>query len=82
MLLTRTHMNVKVANNHLLLKCGRRVTGEVTLQILTSFGGTSSTDEFLIYFDCILTIIDVVIFTGCFSLQDKYKEEVIKKNVE
>jgi hypothetical protein len=37
LLLTRTHINVKVTNSRLMLKCGRRVTGEVTLQILTSY---------------------------------------------
>jgi hypothetical protein len=45
-------------------------------------GGTSSTVEFLIYFCCILTIISVVTFTVCFSFQEKYKDEVIKKHGE
>jgi hypothetical protein len=45
-------------------------------------GDTSSTDEFLIYFDCILTITDVLTFTVCFSLQAKYKEEMIKRHGE
>jgi hypothetical protein len=45
-------------------------------------GGRCSTGEFLIYFGCIFTIIGVVTFTVCFSLQEKYKEEVIKKHSE
>jgi hypothetical protein len=40
--------------------------------------GRSSTGELLIYFCYILTIIGVVTFTICFSLQKKYKEEVVK----
>jgi hypothetical protein len=44
--------------------------------------GTSSTGGFLIYFCCILTIIDVVTFIVCFSLQEKYKDEMIKKHGE
>jgi hypothetical protein len=43
-------------------------------------GGRSSTGEFLIYFCCIFTIIDVVTFIVCFCLQEMYKEEVIKKH--
>jgi hypothetical protein len=43
-------------------------------------GGISSTSEFLIYFCCILTIIGVVTFTICFTLQETYKDEVIKKH--
>jgi hypothetical protein len=45
-------------------------------------GGTNSTVEFLIYFCCILTIIDAVIFIVFFSLSEKYKDEVIKKHGE
>jgi hypothetical protein len=33
----------------------------------------------LTYFCYIFTIIGVVTFTICFSLQEKYKEEVVKK---
>jgi hypothetical protein len=36
LLLIRTHRSVKVANDHLVLKWGRRVTREVTLQTPTS----------------------------------------------
>jgi hypothetical protein len=36
LLLTRTHRSVKVANNHVILKCGRRVIREVTLQTPTN----------------------------------------------
>jgi hypothetical protein len=35
-LLTRTHKSMQVVNGHLIRKCGRGVTGEVTLQTLTS----------------------------------------------
>jgi hypothetical protein len=42
-------------------------------------GGRSSTGESLTYFCYIFTIIGVVTFTICFSLQEKYKEEVVKK---
>jgi hypothetical protein len=45
-------------------------------------GGRSSTGELLTYFCYIFTIISVVTFTICFSLQEKYKEEVIKKYSE
>jgi hypothetical protein len=46
-------------------------------------GGASSTGEFLIYVDCILTNIGVVTFMIFFSLQDKYnKEEVVKRHGE
>jgi hypothetical protein len=38
-------------------------------------GGRSSTDELLTYFCYIFTIIVVVTFTICFSLQDKYKKK-------
>jgi hypothetical protein len=41
--------------------------------------GRSSTDELLTYFCYIFTIIGVVMFTICFFLQEKYKEEVVKK---
>jgi hypothetical protein len=37
------------------------------------------TGELLTYICYIFTIIGVVIFTICFSLQEKYKEEVVKK---
>jgi hypothetical protein len=39
----------------------------------------SSTGELLKYFCYISTIIGVVTFTICFSLQEKYKDEVVKK---
>lgn len=45
-------------------------------------GGRSSTGEFLTYFCCIFTIIGVVTFTVFFSLQEKYKDEVIKRHGE
>jgi hypothetical protein len=41
-------------------------------------GGRSSTGQLLTYFCYIFTIIGVVMFTICFSLQEKYKEEVVK----
>jgi hypothetical protein len=42
-------------------------------------GGRSSTGELLTYFYYIFAIISVVTFTNCFSLQEKYKEEVVRK---
>jgi hypothetical protein len=42
-------------------------------------GGKSWTGELMTYFYYIFTIIDVVTFTICFSLQEKYKNEVIQK---
>jgi hypothetical protein len=44
--------------------------------------GRSSTGELLTYFCYIFTIISVITFTICFSLQEKYKEEVVKKHGE
>jgi hypothetical protein len=41
-----------------------------------------STGELLTNFCYIFTIIDVVTFTICFSLQKKYTEEVVKKHGE
>jgi hypothetical protein len=41
--------------------------------------GRSSTGELLMYFCYIFTIISVLIFTIWLSLQEKYKEEVVKK---
>jgi hypothetical protein len=41
--------------------------------------GRSSTRELLIIFSYMFTIIGVVTFIICFSLQEKYKEEVMKK---
>jgi hypothetical protein len=41
-------------------------------------GGRSSTGELLPNFCYIFTIIGVVTPTICFSLQEKYKEEVVK----
>jgi hypothetical protein len=43
-------------------------------------GGRSSAGELLTNFCYIFTIIDVVTFTICFSLQEKCKEEVVKKH--
>jgi hypothetical protein len=42
----------------------------------------SLTGELLTYVCYIFTIIGVVTFTICFSLQEKYKEEVVKKHGE
>jgi hypothetical protein len=42
-------------------------------------GGRSSTGESLTYICYIFTIIRVVIFTICFSLQEKYKKELVKQ---
>jgi hypothetical protein len=44
--------------------------------------GRSSTGEFSTNFYYIFTIICVVMFIICFSLQEKYKEEVAKKHCE
>jgi hypothetical protein len=44
--------------------------------------GRSSTGELLTYFCYIFTIIGVVGFPILFSLQEKYKEEVVKKYSE
>jgi hypothetical protein len=41
------------------------------------FDSRRSTSELLTYFCYIFTIIDVVVFTICFSLQEKYKEQVV-----
>jgi hypothetical protein len=41
-------------------------------------GARRSIGELLINFCYIFIIIDVVTFTICFSLQKKYKEEVVK----
>jgi hypothetical protein len=45
-------------------------------------GGQSSTGELLTNFCYSFTIIGIVTFTICFSLQEKYKEEVEKKHSE
>jgi Ca2+/H+ antiporter len=45
-------------------------------------GGRSSTGELLTCFCCIFIIIGVVTFTIYFSLQKKYKEEVVKNTVK
>jgi hypothetical protein len=42
-------------------------------------GGRSSIGEFLTYFCYIFTIIGVVAFIIYFSLQEKYKEKVVKQ---
>jgi hypothetical protein len=42
-------------------------------------GSRSSTGELLTYFCYIFTLVGVVTFTICFFLQEKYKEEVVKK---
>jgi hypothetical protein len=42
-------------------------------------GGRSSTCELVTYFCYIFTLVGVVIFIICFSLQEKYKEKVVKK---
>jgi hypothetical protein len=42
-------------------------------------GGRSLTGELLTYFCCIFIIIGVATFTIYFSLQKKYKEEVVKQ---
>jgi hypothetical protein len=41
-------------------------------------GGRSSTSELLTYFCYIFTLVSVVKFTICFSLQEKYQEEMVK----
>jgi hypothetical protein len=45
-------------------------------------GGRSLTGELLTNFCSIFTIISVVTFTICFSVQEKYKEEVVKNTVK
>jgi hypothetical protein len=45
-------------------------------------GGRSSTGELLTYFCYMFTLVGVVTFTICFFLQEKYKEEVVKKHDE
>jgi hypothetical protein len=45
-------------------------------------GGRSSTGELLTYFCYIFTLVGVVTFTIYFSLQEKYKQEVVKKHGE
>jgi hypothetical protein len=45
-------------------------------------GGRSSTGELLTYFCYTFTLVGAVTFTICFSLQEKYKEEVVKKHDE
>jgi hypothetical protein len=40
------------------------------------------TGELLTYFYYIFTLVGVVMFIICFSLQKKYKEEVVKKHGE
>jgi hypothetical protein len=40
------------------------------------------TGELLTYFYYIFTLVSVVMFIICFSLQKKYKEEVVKKHGE
>jgi hypothetical protein len=47
-------------------------------QLVVPSGGRSSTGELLTYFRYIFTIIGVIRFTICFSLQEKYTEEVVK----
>jgi hypothetical protein len=46
------------------------------------FGGRSSTGELLTYFCYIFTLVGVVMFMICFSLHEKYKEEVVRKHDE
>jgi hypothetical protein len=43
------------------------------------FDDRSSTSELLTYFCYIFNLVGVVTFAICFSLQEKYKEEVVKK---
>jgi hypothetical protein len=45
-------------------------------------GGRSSTSELLTYFCYIFTLVSVVTFTICFSLQEKYNEKMVKKHGE
>jgi hypothetical protein len=46
------------------------------------FSGKSSTGELLTNFCYIFSITGIVTFIICFSLQEKYKEEVVKKHDE
>jgi hypothetical protein len=50
-------------------------------QVMQS-GGRSSTGELLTNVFYIFTIISIVMFTICFSPQEKYKEEVVKNTVK
>jgi hypothetical protein len=60
-------------------KRGRRGSDPSNPQQVVKFGGRSLTGELLPNFCYIFFIIGVVTFIICFSLQDKYKEEVVKK---
>jgi hypothetical protein len=53
-----------------------------TPQQVVQSDGRNSTGEFLTYFYCIFTVIIVITFTIFFSLQEKYKDEMIKQHGE
>jgi hypothetical protein len=63
-------------------KRGHRGSDPSNPQQVVQSGGRSSTGELLTNFCHICTIISVVMFTIYFSLQNKYKEEVVKKHGE
>jgi hypothetical protein len=51
-------------------------------QQVVQSGGRSSTGKLLTNFSYMFTIIHVVMFTIYYSLQENYKEEVVKKYIE
>jgi hypothetical protein len=63
-------------------KMSHRVSDPSNPQQVVYSIGRSLTGEFLTFFCYIFTIVGVVTFTICFSLQEKYKEEVAKQYSE
>jgi hypothetical protein len=63
-------------------KMGQRGTNPSNPQQVVYSGDRSLTGELLTNFCYIFTIIGVITFIICFSLQEKYKEEVFKKHGE
>jgi hypothetical protein len=73
--------SLQVANDDLIWKCGRGSEGKWRFKPrqVVQFDGRSSTSELLTYFCYIFNLVGVVTFAICFFLQEKYKEEVVKK---
>jgi hypothetical protein len=63
-------------------KRGHRGNDPSNPQQVVQSGGRSSTGKLLTNFSYMFTIIHVVMFTIYFSLQENYKEEVVKKYIE
>jgi hypothetical protein len=79
MQLTRTNRNVKVVNNHSMLKCGSMVIGERILQTPTSCAlRWRKLEWWVINILWMKFTHGVVTFTVCFSLKEKYVKEVMK----